>query len=238
MGVDNMRRRCLHDPRNPVLHVRLQHTPMIILKKICERVREFYDTPSMLVCLTSRARKLKSEHARMKSQRREAVVRVLTALLHHTELATMRVGIPTPEGFKPIGVRYFVQFTGLSQSRFERALADINAAGIIKTHERYDCGKGGQYIGLNAVRVVSTHLFTALKLGKYLKSARKKASKKLYALAEKQSVEKIANLTMVAHGVTSTRRPRRKTPPTGDPPDMTDLEVNHYLRDLKSIFEA
>jgi hypothetical protein len=232
-----MRRHCPHNPATPILQIALKRTPLTILKKITKRVAEFYANPATLTCLTARARKLKRP-ARMKSQRREGVIQVIIALLHYTDLATMRVGIPTARGFKPLGVRFFVKLTGLSQSRFERALADINAAGVIKTHQRHRRGKNGDYIGLNAVRVVSTQLFTALGLGKYLKEVRVACSKKLLKLAETNSVAKMANLVMISQGRQARHQRAKIRPPPTAPPSVGDETANQHLIALKRIFGA
>jgi hypothetical protein len=161
----------------------------------------------------------------------------MTALLHHTELASMRVGMPTDNGFLPLGIRYFVKLTGLSQRRFERALADIRAAGFITTTERYKRRENGDYIGLNAVRCVSPKLFDAFGLGKWLAKKRNQCSQALRKKIEKISVSAFASLAMAAQGNRAGPRNRKKkytgSQATPQPPPRNKIQTPQ----LREIWE-
>jgi DNA-binding transcriptional ArsR family regulator len=163
-------------------------------------MRQFFQDPAILTGLNLARAKLRRRAKRMSSERREAVVQVMSALLHYTDLATLRVGFYKDDGFQPLGIRFFVKLTGLSQSRFERALSDINASGLLTTYKRCKKDKNGNYIGLNAVRRVSPELFSVFGLKKWLHKQRKKCSEKLLARVEKISIAKFANLSMLTKG--------------------------------------
>lgn len=238
--------RCNHQREHPVLTVPVKHRRLSIISKVCDKITDFYNTPTVLPTLnTMRARKLKQLTGNMKSQRREAVIQVLIGLLTYTDLATMRVGFGVADGFKALGVRFFVNLTGLSQSRYERALADINAAGLIVTHRRCKRDDNGNYVGLNAVRCVSKELFEVFGLGKWLAKQRKKCSNKLYEQALERSIAnapgKAANLSMIAKarsvGSKSTKSKKLVPEGTGEPPGTQKMK-NPHLRAMIDILKA
>jgi len=195
--------RCGHDRQAPRLTVKVKHTPLAIISKITKKMGEYFYNPEKFPGLNSARKKSILEcPRRRRSERREAVVQVMAALLHYTDLATMRVGFYKDDGFQPLGIRYFVKLTGLSESRFSEALADINAAGLITTHTRCRKDKSGNYIGLNAVRRVSPKLFELFGLGAWLHKQRKKCSGKLMDKIEKISIAKFASLSMLSTAFT------------------------------------
>ena len=49
----------------------------------------------------------------------------------NSNVASLRVGIPTKDGFLNLTVDYFVEQTGMTLKRVERALADLKTAGLI-----------------------------------------------------------------------------------------------------------
>jgi len=53
------------------------------------------------------------------------------ALLKYTDLASLRVGIPTQDRFLSFTVDYIGKQTGMGLKRAERALADLKAAGLV-----------------------------------------------------------------------------------------------------------
>lgn len=238
--------RCNHQRDKPVLTVPVKHRRLSIISKICDKITDFYTTPDVIPTLNSmRARKLKQLTRSMKSQRREAVIQVLNGLLTYTDLATMRVGFSVADGFKALGVRFFVKLTGLSQSRYERALADINAAGLIVTHTRCKRDEQGNYVGLNAVRCVSKELFEIFGLGKWLSKQRKKCSDKLYDIALERSIanapHNAANLSMIAkaRSIGSKSRRYKKSVSPGVPAPPGDQKMkNPHLRALIDILKA
>lgn len=205
--------RCSHDPRNPILRVPLvrKRGQKVIFQKFCEKILKFYAKPSILTCLRRRAKPTKNPAHQIKSQRREAIVRVLSVLVPHVELATMRIGRPTSAGFIPLGLNFLIPLSGLSGSRFIRALADLKASGIVQTFRRYDKNMpGGAYRGLPAVRTVSPALFAALGMGKYLARMRDLASIALRDRATTESIAQVANLTMLASAQLSHSRKQRR----------------------------
>jgi len=226
---------CGHDKKHPALDVKLKHIPLSLINKITKCIRNYYKYPGCLPTLNNANRDKKITDRQMRSCRRESTIRVLCALIHHTELATMRVGIPTHDGFKPIGVRFFVKLTGLSQSRFERALSDLNAAGLITTSERYRIDNN-EFVGLNAVRTISTQLFAIFGLAKKLKSKRDEKSGELRDRRDQLSINALANMTMTLKASKRKKRARKSkntvTERSTDPPGP-DLTIKQHLQSLK-----
>jgi len=66
-----------------------------------------------------------------RSERREACILMLTVLLKYTDLASLRIGIPTPDGFLSLTIDFLAKQTGMALRRAERALADLKAAGLV-----------------------------------------------------------------------------------------------------------
>jgi len=132
-----------------------------------------------------------------RSERREACVILLKALLKHTDVASLRVGIPTEDGFLNLTVNYIANQTGMTLKRVERALKDLKAAGLITVSQPRELKPDGTWRGLAAVKAVSKNLFGAFGLQVMLEKERKKASKRLKEKTPK-SPEKIITITSQA----------------------------------------
>lgn len=139
-----------------------------------ERIQDFFDDPNLLPTLNG----ANGSSRQQRSERREACTKVLIAILSHTDLASLRVGIPTPKGFMNYTVAYIAKVTGMCQKRVERALRDLKAAGLITVSQPRKLSEDGQWIGLAAVKAVSKHLFGVVNLARMLVRERKKASKR------------------------------------------------------------
>jgi len=76
-----------------------------------------------------------------RSERREAVVAVLTLLLAYTDIETLNVAVPGGGGWLGLSVPWIAERTGLSRSRVKRALATLTRAGLLVSTgagRRYD----------------------------------------------------------------------------------------------------
>jgi DNA-binding Lrp family transcriptional regulator len=77
-----------------------------------------------------------------RSERREAVVAVLTLLLAYTDIETLNVAVPGGGGgWLGLSVPWIAERTGLSRSRVKRALATLTRAGVLVSTgagRRYD----------------------------------------------------------------------------------------------------
>ena len=66
-----------------------------------------------------------------RSERREAVVAVLTLLLAYTDIETLNVAVPGGGSWLGLSVPWIAERTGLSRSRVKRALATLTRAGLL-----------------------------------------------------------------------------------------------------------
>ncbi|WP_026069636.1 hypothetical protein [Legionella tunisiensis] len=95
---------------------------------------------------------------RQRSEAREAVASVAQVLLHYTELASLRVGVPhATEGFRSLTIAFIAKKAGIGLKRAQRAIAVLKRGGYLKLIERFDTKEGGieeekRYIGLAAVK--------------------------------------------------------------------------------------
>ncbi|MFK5950679.1 MAG: hypothetical protein QM500_18155 [Methylococcales bacterium] len=120
-----------------------------------------------------------------RSCRRQACVRILTVLLKYTDLASLRVGFPTADGFVNMTMDYLVNETGLTSRRAERAMRDLKRGQLISIFQPRELKENGEYKGLPAVRCVSRDLFGIFNLLPMLKREQAKAVKRLRRKAEK-----------------------------------------------------
>ncbi len=168
-----------HNPRQPRLTPR---NPIRkgkgglprILSLAAERAKSWYAHPE-------KCKPLCTHHRRQtRSERREAHQIVLEAVLTHLELATMSLGTPTMAGgFVDVSMAKIVQTSGLNQRRCERAIRDLKMAGFMEVKQPRKINAEGNYIGLRAIRVVTSILFEWLGLGPMLERERKRAINRL-----------------------------------------------------------
>jgi len=166
--------RCGHDPENPVLNpgVDLHKDAPIILKDIIKKVRAFYAQPETLPFFNHDERQRRSES-------REAIVQVLTILIKHLDLVTMKVIRKEHGKNLNVELRYLHAQTNLSFSRFKRAWLALIDAGVIKSFKQHEKQESGDYKGLPSIKLLSPLLFGAAGLSKRLKAARDYLSEKL-----------------------------------------------------------
>lgn len=172
---------CGHDPLRP------QFTLAIPAKKgqgglprvltLCmERITNYYYRPRKVLPSLDL---VNGSVRQQRSERREACICVLASLLKYTDLSSLRVGIPTSEGFLNLTVSYLARNTGMTLKRVERALADLKGAGLLTISQPRELKADGAWRGLAAVKAINKDLFAAFGLSVMLKKERDKASKRL-----------------------------------------------------------
>ena len=185
--------RCGHDPKNPNLSpvkpIRKGKGGLPrILSLAAERAKAWYFHPKKCPPLQSRPNR------RTRSERREACQIVLETILAHLDLASMCLGTPTlSSGFIDIDMRTIVRDSGIGQRRCERAIALLKEAGFMKVRQPRAINDQGNYVGLRAIRVVTTLLFEFLNLGPMLQRERARATRRLQVKARKAN-HKVADL--------------------------------------------
>lgn len=172
---------CGHQPENP--RVALIEPvkqgkgglPGVLLEAM-RRCLDYYTSPWKIPSLNL----ANGSRRQQRSERREACLSVLWAILKFTDLVTLKVGVPTPDGgFVNLTVGYLARQTGLPQRRVERALADLKRAGLVGVHARCEQRPDGSYKGLAAIKNVNKLLFAIFGLQFRLGFERKRAAKRL-----------------------------------------------------------
>ena len=82
-------------------------------------------------------------------------------------------------------MQIIVRDTGIGQRRCERAIALLKEAGFMKVKQPRAINDQGDYVGLRAIRVVTTLFFEFLNLGPMLQRERARASSRLQRKAMK-----------------------------------------------------
>lgn len=175
---------CGHKPDAPRLELVRPTTnkqrPKII-GELQARVRQYFRSPRYIPSLNSS----NGSKRQQRSERREACLLLLNAILEYTDLASLRCGVPTSTGFISLTLDYLVKYTGLNMRRAERALADLKRANLLTVSQPRQLLEDGSWRGLAAVKAVSALLFTTFGLHERLKHERDRAAKRLAKKAAK-----------------------------------------------------
>jgi len=171
---------CGHQPDSPRLGLirpaDSKRRPGILIE-LQERIRRYYRSPNVLPSLRN-AHKSK-QGRQQRSERREACLLLQAAILEHTDLVSLRCGVPTPSGFISLTLPYLVKITGLHPRRAERAMADLKTANLITVSQPRQLKEDGSWRGLAAVKAVNKLLFTVFGLAKRLKHEQDRAVERL-----------------------------------------------------------
>lgn len=171
---------CGHDPQAPQFVLTKPAKtgkgglPAVIIRAM-ERVQQYYASPRRIFPSLDL---VNGSTRQQRSERREACICTLAALLKHTDLATLKVGIPTSSGFVNLSFQTLRKQTMLSEKRFERAVRDLKAAGFITVAQPKEELAPGKWISHNAVKAISASVFALVGLAKALQKERVKASKR------------------------------------------------------------
>lgn len=159
--------RCGHCPARPRLrlHRRPSHK---FLATTADKIRAYYTRPGILPELGAR-----------RSERREALILVLCALVHFVDLRTMRVIVRPSLDDRVSGVdrRKLRTLTGLRLRRIDRALADLVAARLLFFDgQPVEEIAPARYIGYAAHRRFAVTLWGRLGLDVSLATERQRAA--------------------------------------------------------------
>jgi hypothetical protein len=176
--------RCGHNPKKPRLNAAVSlpkgkgGLPRI-LSLAAERAKEWYRHPKKCPALGNGERQTRSE-------RREAYQIVIEAMLSLLDLTSLCLGTPTPDnGFVDVSMDTLVAAAGIGQRRCERAIADLKEAGLMEVRQPRRINEHGDYVGLRAIRVMTTQFFEFLNLGPMLRRERARATEALQRKARK-----------------------------------------------------
>ncbi|MEI2804513.1 MAG: hypothetical protein V9G18_00750 [Albidovulum sp.] len=167
--------RCGHDPCCPRwFEPPAHHAPHPkILVKLQAAVRAYFADPAVLPSLNA----ANGSARRQRSERREACLALLGALVHYLDLVTLRVGVPQADGsFEGLTLEFLAERAGLGLRRAERACRDLRKAGLVKVYPIARKTDGDRYRGLPAIRRLPVALFQVFGLSRWLQRERDKAA--------------------------------------------------------------
>jgi hypothetical protein len=233
--------RCGHDPAHPGFDLDAflegRKRPPAVLVVLMQRLIQFYFDPQIIETLN----KANGSWRQMRSERRQACIWVLWGLLLFCDLASLRVGRPTAEGFVSYPLRVIANWTGLPMRRLERALVDLQAAGLIRVSiQKRQRLPGGAYIGYASVRIVAKELFALFGLHNWLKHSRRFISGRLHEWAkqQKRTLTQVARFKLMERFLAYRTGPPSTAPPPGPPASSGDAFRKRWNRTLFQLSQA
>lgn len=207
---------CGHNPAKPRFQIAKpasERLPLVV-RRLMERAQDFYWRPDTIPTLAAANNSVR----RMRSERREGVLQILAAILKFTDVASLRVGIPTDAGFAGLTITTLASHAGVSLRRAERAIANLKTAGLLTVASVAERQADGSYIGVAAVKAVSKHLWGVFGLLDMLKHEREKAAKRTRKTARRNDnlVSRAASRAALTFDAIRERmgmRPTRATDP-------------------------
>ncbi|SPX61987.1 hypothetical protein [Legionella feeleii] len=170
-----------------------------ILTWAMESLRRFYSKPSSFF---PELRLTRFSKRRQRSESREAVASVAQVLLHYTELASLRVGVPNALGFRSLTVSFIAKKAGIGLKRAYRALSLLKRAGYLRLTERFDIKEGGRadekrFIGLAAVKCLMPSFFKACGINLQALSAQRRLARKRLDRQKKQESNQVVKAPVI-----------------------------------------
>ena len=176
---------CGHSPDAPRLALvkptTFKNRPKILLR-LQEEIEQYYRSPNRLPSLNA----ANGSKRQQRSERREACLLALKAILEYTDLTSLRCGIPSSGGFVSLTLNFLAEYTGMGMRRMERAIADLKSSNILTVAQPRQLQEDGSYKGLAAVKAVNSLLFGAFGLLKWLKHEKDRSSERLAKKAKKE----------------------------------------------------
>jgi len=165
--------RCGHDPRHPNFAPPNPKRPKFIQKAIDKLYAAYADLSGLL------GRNYHPQGFKVRSERREACIKVLAVMVEHMDLVTMHVGFPTEPGFFNYKMEKLAERTGMGLRRVARAVRDLKNMDFLVISQIRERLKDGSYRSFSAIKIVSTTLFDALGLRIWFDKERAKARERL-----------------------------------------------------------
>lgn len=215
--------RCGHNPASPRWFAPPEkHADRPgVLRRLIERIRDYYPSPSATLPALNA---VNESDRQQRSERREACLGLLGCLLHYTDLVTLRVGVPQPDGsFQGLTMEFLAETSGLGHRRAERAIHDLAAAGIVSVHPIAKRIDDCTYKGFAAIRAVSRSLFDAFGLGAWLRHEREKAAKRREKKERKANPRGLAHVKMAIDGKRGAKPQINAVPRTSGPKAMSEI---------------
>ncbi len=195
---------CGHDPANPrfIIKNHPYFTPTEIddlgdkrrpqiLYDIVEKVKAYYHDPDVMPVLQIANGDKRTSDRQRRSESRERIISLLTAMIMCMDLGSLRIGQPTKEGgFFNYSMEWLAKKANLSLSRAKRAMSDLNDSMLVHSYQYRELidKEKKEYIAHNAARVFDFQFFRMLNIDQSkLSKARQSSSSKQKTKAEKHA---------------------------------------------------
>lgn len=183
IGLDAQGNWCGHDPDAPRFFTKPEahkDRPKVIAWAM-DAWKRFYTSPASYF---NQLRFNRKSTRQQRSESREAVASIAQVLLHYTELASLRVGVPhVTNGFRSLTIEFLAEKAGLGLKRALRAIELLKRAGYLKMTERFDVKDGAsgeepKFIGLAAVKCLTLGFFKSCGINLQWLSAQRRLARK------------------------------------------------------------
>jgi hypothetical protein len=169
-----------HAPTPDEMGTRGGNRPRILVE-MQKRLEAYLDDPSRHLPTLNAAN---GSVRQQRLERRIACIQLLRAMIKYLDLASLRVGIPQRDGgFLNMTLPFLAKHAGLPVRRAERAMHDLQRAGLVTAQQRVERTEDGGYRGLASLRQLPAALFGAFNLSKWLRHERSKAVMRRYRAA-------------------------------------------------------
>jgi hypothetical protein len=122
-------------------------------------------------------------------------------MIHFLDLVTLRVGIPTPGGFRGLTIPYLAELSGLGERRAERAIGDLVKANLVTVHPLCTRKDDLTFKGYAAIRTISATVFALFGLGRWLPHERDKAASRQKKKSRVQDAADLAKVKLALGGL-------------------------------------
>ena len=221
--------RCGHVPSAPRFFTPPDnHAPHPrILVRLQEAIETYFSNPDCLPSLNAANGSARSQ----RSERREACLSLLGALIHYLDLVTLRVGLPQDDGtLRGLSMPFLAERAGLGLRRAERACRDLVRAGLLKIHPRVEATAEGGHQGFPAIRRIPAALFKIFGLDAWLQRERDKAAQRRRRRQRRQETTRTAADAGRRELALEAVRQRGATPPTPASPTVTEGNRRQHAR--------
>lgn len=222
-----------------------------------EMLQQFYFYPKTLPALGLIEKSEKNRQRR--SEAREDDARLLSALTHHMECASInwdagfgRVGYPSKDGFIYYDTKWWVDKTGMSASQIKRSFVRLIKAGYVTRERRWIERKAGQFKALATMTVVHLSLFRDMGVIDALREFSAYARSRLSTMADKMQVSVSKMLRTAFDSILNNAKNKPSSLHVANPPaaksvaavlqgakstDFPPTDVRHWTRKLRTESE-
>ncbi|WP_322074860.1 Crp/Fnr family transcriptional regulator [Burkholderia cepacia] len=199
-----------------------------VLRELTRRLERYLEAPAKWL---PGLNLVNGSHRQQRIERRIACVQLVRAMAKYCDLRTLRLGVPGQDDWIDFKLSYFADQAGLDQRRAERALRDLQAAGLAKVRqqcERIETDDGERFKGHAAIKYLPARLFDAFGLGKWLRHERQRAHLRAQRNAARQHKQDRRAAQVAGQLLGAIGKGRGKSTPAND----TEHQQAEYRRML------